>query len=314
MKFNATYNFLVLLFLYAFCCTVVRGIEALYGVNLQMAVVYYNVWSASAITLLLAPLVIFWTCKDGIDESELPSSNGIIVATKIFNMFWLISLLTVVMGNIATSVKSFLIGELGTKPFLLGLLINAFAVFAFCASYFTSNNRIQLRSYKIAVSTIVALLSCITVFIAQACLPVQYLRAVHKDGIRHDMLCDIEREIKKNPDWTPDQKTWSVSGTWYDKIAKAIEIGNISLAVVDDTHVKMSWKRDIEPDVLDKTGSRSALLHSYKYSYYDWGCYYKQTEKIVEMEAKIEKKRKENPESKDKTTEIPPLPDTIVRR
>lgn len=294
MKFNATYNFLILLFLYAFCCTCVRGIEALYDTNLNMAVIYSDVWTASVITCFFAPLVIFLTYKGDINKDNLSSATGILVWSTIFNMLWLISLILVVMANLTPSVKDFLIGNLSLKPGLLGLLVNVFAIFAYCSSYYLSNKYIHLRSYKIITTSIIALLSSVSIVIAQSCLPVQYLKPIHKDGVRHDMLCDIESEIKRNPDWTPDKQTWLSSGSWYDKIDKTIKNGDISLSFVDDTHVKMSWKRNIEPEVLDKTGAKRQLLNSYKYTGYSWGCYYNQTEKVVEMKEKIEKNRKES--------------------
>lgn len=292
MKLKATYNFLVLLFIYAFSCVCVRGIEAVYDTNLNMLVVFNNMWTATIETVFLSIVVIacIWANRSKADNM---TASGLVTATLIFNTIWFVGLFLVVMGNLS-GTSEFLTGRSESSPFLCGIAVNVVAVFLYCASFFSVEKYGTGILYKTIVSGIAITFDIVSMIFSTSYMPINVMHAIYKDKERHDLLVNIEHEIKSNPDFKPDLSTVSTENCRFSEdkeiIERAIKEGNITISVIDDVHIKLGWKRHIEPAELDKLPAKKKILETFS-RWYSWGCFYKQTEKIIEMSEKVNQQK-----------------------
>ena len=296
MRLNGIYNFLTLLQIYAFSCACVKVVEAMYNVNLEMVVVFADMWNATISTVIFSITVIIclWCSRPTEHALLTDTSPKPVVDSSIFDHLWFIGLAVVVAANLA-SVRSVINGSLSVKPFLIGVAINAFAVLLYCASYFTLDKYSTNKKYKLSVTVISSLLCGFNLICAQHLIPINMMQSVRQDGQLHDAIVSLEAEIESNPNWTNDSSTWKLANCLpkeKDELKQFVKNGDIKIDTVDETHVKISWKRYTSSEKLEKMPCKKLILGSYKYSWYNWGTFYEQTEKTIEQKAKIKETKK----------------------
>ncbi len=295
MELKATYNLLILLLIYSFSCVCVKGIEAVYDTSLNMAVVFNNMWTATIETIFLSLVVTVCVWFNRPSKNGNTISAGLSTATLVFNTIWFVGLTVVVMGNLS-GFGNILVGKLKTAPFLWGAVVNIVAVVLYCLSFFTVEKYGTNTLYKTIVSGMATIFSISSVIFSTSYMPINVMQAVYKDGKCHELLQALESEIKANPNFDPNLSSWAESSEHYvsedtkKDLETAVQAGDINVLVIDDTHIKMTWKRHIDPEELNKLPATNEILNSYK-RWHDWGCFYKQTEKVVEMTEKIKKEK-----------------------